>query len=443
MAAVAGADLPAIRDSRGWVFWLTLSFALALHLPFTPLPFILRWLGAYLNRSDTSWDYQDDSVIIPISLVEDTSGATPPPRADQAPEPAAKGTSGDEAKPRAQPPEPAPSKDAGAADADHADGAPPDGSPAGRKTRDSGAERATPLALGDGGGEEAGAGVKDTLSLVGALRRAVKSKPNVALVFWFSTIREHPLGPLVGSLLSCNPQWRDFLGDAIDPLQDLDGVMLVGPRMTETSKLTILVQSRMDEAKVRQIMGVVGAAAHRSGAGGPMDAGVGTQAIRFRADRADRVAFTHPKNLIIVTPPEGFEQLQAQREAMSLPAGRGQAMSLTLVNPWRPLRMIGMHLPETLSEIRVNIFATESGGVRAEIEFDDKDAEMAAAHAADVTDQARAAAGLLASDITFVPEVNRLHAETRLSRITSAIALGFVRAQICPPAALDAGHAPR
>jgi len=299
------------------------------------------------------------------------------------------------------------------------------------------------LAAGDGGGDATGTGIKDTLSLAGGLRRAVKGKPNVALVFWFSTMREHSLGPLVGSLLACNPQWRDFLGDAIDPLQDLDGVMLVGPRMSETSKLTILVQSRMDDAKVRQVMGLVGAAAHKSGAGGIFDAGVGTQAIRFHADRADRIAFTHPKNLIIVTPPEGFEQLQAQREAMSLPAGRGQAMSLTMVNPWRPLRMVGMRLPETLSEIKVNVFAAEGGGVSMEIEFEDQDAALAAAHAPDVTEQARAAAGPLLSDITFVAEGNRLHAETHLSRITSAIALGFVRASICPPAALDAGRAPR
>ncbi len=435
---MAGADLLALRDSRAWAFRVSLLVALVVHLPLTPLPFILRWLGAYLNRSDTSWDYQDDSVIIPISLVEDTPTAAPP-SPERTPESAAP-TEG--AKPPVRPAAAEDSKDAGVEDAGPGD-AGPEAGPERRRTRDSGAERATPLAFRDGGADAGSGGIKDTLSLAGGLRRAIRGKPNVALVFWFSTMREHPLGPLVGSLLSCNPQWRDFLGDVIDPLQDLDGVMLVGPRMADTSKLTILVQSRMEDAKIRQVMGLVGEAAHRSGAGGTIDAGVGTQAIRFRADRADRIAFTHPKNLIIVTPPEGFEQLQAQREAMSLPAGRGQAMSLTMVNPWRPLRAVGMRLPETLSEIRVNVFATETGGVRAEIEFDDQDAATAAAHAGDVTEQARAAAGLLASDITFVAEGNRLHAETRLSRITSAIALGFVRSQICPPAALDAGRAPR
>ncbi|HKQ68250.1 MAG TPA: hypothetical protein VJT73_02875, partial [Polyangiaceae bacterium] len=61
-----------IRDSRVRSLALALAVALVVHLPLTPLPFILRWLAVYLNRSDTSWDYQDDSVIIPISLVEDT-----------------------------------------------------------------------------------------------------------------------------------------------------------------------------------------------------------------------------------------------------------------------------------------------------------------------------------------------------------------------------------
>jgi hypothetical protein len=440
MHDVAGAPLPAIREARGWVFRVALLVALAAHLPFTPLPFILRLFANFLHRTDTSWDYQDDSVIIPISLVEDTS--EPPKPAESPADPAT--LPGEEGKPRAHPADQSASKDAGAPDVVH--DAPldvvADGPREGRKARDGGADRHVPLAFADAGGDGGGTGIKDTLSLAGGLKKAVKGKPNVALVFWFSTIREHPLRPLVGSLLACNPQWRDFLGDMIDPLHDLDGVMLVGPRMSDTSKVTILVQSRMEDAKVRQVLGFVGARARQSGSGGPIDAGVATQAVRFHADRADRIAFTHPKNLIIVTPPEGFEQLQAQREPMSLPAGKGQAMSLTMVNPWRPLRMVGMRLPETLSEIRVNVFASDGGGVNLEIEFEDQDAANAAEHARDVTDQARGAAGPLLSDITFTAEGNRLHAETRLSRITSAIALGFVRSSICAAGPFDGGRAP-
>jgi hypothetical protein len=117
---------------------------------------------------------------------------------------------------------------------------------------------------------------------------------------------------------------------------------------------------------------------------------------------------------------------------MSLPAGRGQAMSLTMVTPWRPARAVGAHLPESLSEIRVNVFAAPDGGVNAQIEFDDLDPAMAKAHASEVTDQVRAAGGFLLDDVQFVPQANHLVAQTHLSRITSALALGFVRQMICP-----------
>jgi hypothetical protein len=370
-------------------------------------------------------------------LVEDVPGPAPPRKEAATP------TSPGEQKPRSPLGQDGP-RDAGAQDAATDGPEPADARPDGRRTRDAGSERSQPLASTSReteGGSGSG-GVKDTLSLVGGLRRAVKSKPNVALVFWFSTVREHPLGPLVGSLLGCNPQWRDFLGDLIDPLQDLDGVMLVGPRMADTSKLTILVQSRMDDDKLQKVMGFVGATAQKSG-GGVFDGGSGLAAVRFHADRADRIAFTHPRRMIIITPPEGFEQLRNQHEPMSLPAGRGQAMSLTMVTPWRPLRAVGMRLPETLSEIRVNVFGATNGGVNVEIEFDDLDAATAAAHAAEVTAQARAVGGPLLSDIEFVAESNRLAAKTHLSRITSAIALGFIRASICPTTPFDAGRGPR
>src|SRR5258708_17264260 len=165
-------------------------------------------------------------------------------------------------------------------------------------------------------------------------------------------MRAHQLGRLVGGMLGCNPQWHDFMGDLIDPLSDLGGVVLYGPRMHDTSQLTVLAQSRMDDAKLRSVLEQL---AHKPGAG-PADAGAGARAVRFFADRADRVAFTHTRNMIIVTSPEGMAQIPGQKEPISLPAGHGQAMSLTMVTPWRPLRALGIKVPETLSEVRLNVF---------------------------------------------------------------------------------------
>jgi len=432
MADVAPAHPLGIRDARVRTFWTAMLIALAVHLPFTPLPFVLRLLAAYLTRGDTSWDYTDDRVIIPISLLEDQGKPEEPP---PAPEPKAAPAPEEPKPPKRE--RPARHADAGAPDAETSDGgAVADAAPERRGARDGGSA----LALVDARGDGAGPGVKDTMSLVGGLKRTVQGKPNVALVLWFSTIRDHPLGAQVGNVLACNVQWRDFIGDLIDPLQDLDGVMLTGPRMADTSKVTAIAQHRLDDAKINDVMASLGARAKRQGSGGPVPTNhAGMVAVRFHADRADRIAFTHPRKVIIITPPEGFEQLRDQPEPLSLPAGQGRAMSLTMVNPWRPLRALGLRLPETLTELRLNVSASPDGSVNAEIEFDDQDAAMAKTHAAELSEQGKAlGGGFFLTDLDFVAHDNQLKAQTHISRIGGAFLLGIARNGLCP-AGFDAG----
>jgi hypothetical protein len=432
MIDVAPAHPLGIRDERARTFWTALLIAAAVHLPFTPLPFVLHLLALYFTRGDTSWDYEDDRVIIPISLVEDTPKPDEPTPLS---EPKATPESAEPKPSKRGPPE---GRDAGVTDAGEPESGPvADAARERRPLREAGSAVASADARGDGGPS-----VKDTLSLVGGLKRAVQGKPNVALVFWFTTIRDHPLGPLVGNLLACNAQWREFVGDLIDPLRDLDGVMLTGPRMADTSKVTAIAQHRLEDGKINDVMTALGSLARKRGTGGVVPTGhAGMVAVRFHADRADRVAFTHPRNMIIVTPPEGFEQLRDEPEPLTLPAGQGKAMSLTMVNPWRPLRALGMRLPETLTEIRVHLSAALDGGVNADIEFDDQDAALARAHAPEITAQARGAGGPFLSDLEFVAQDNHLKAKTHLSRIASTFALGFVRASICP-AGFDGGAGP-
>src|SRR5262249_31188636 len=155
-----------------------------------------------------------------------------------------------------------------------------------------GAAGAEALLDGGGGGGSTRPSLEDTLSLMGGVKRMVRGDPNVSLVMWVLTIREHPLRGLIGSILSCNPQREDFLRDEIDPLRDLEGVFMFGPRMVDTSKLTVLVHSKMEDSKLQRVMGLI---AQQPGASFA-DAGVGARAVRFHADRADRVAFTHPRN---------------------------------------------------------------------------------------------------------------------------------------------------
>lgn len=419
---------------------LAFIIALLIHLPFTPLPFIIRLLANAFHPAER-WDYQDDSVIIPITLFDDQSAQAPSSApSDPANSGAGNGSRAREVAEDAGVIDAAPLTDAHDEAGDAAlraagdSGAALDRDAAPRRHRDAGS--AEPLAVrgGDGvdGGDSAGR-VKDTMALVGGLSKLVSGKANVSLVLWFAPMREHRLGPLVSGMLACNPQWKDFLGDRVDPLRDLDGLMMFGPRMADSSKVTVLAQSRMTDAKVKEIMSFLAARSQ----GGFLDSGPGMTAVRFEADRAPRVAFTHPRNMIIITPPEGFEQLRRHREPLSLPKGGGQALSLTMVTPARPLRALRVQLPESLTELRLSLFASADGGIDVHVEFDDADADAAAAHARQITEQAHAALSPMVSNLEFVATGNHLAAETHLSGLLSSLALGFARNSICPAPARD------
>jgi hypothetical protein len=282
-------------------------------------------------------------------------------------------------------------------------------------------------AIGDGGPRS----VSDPLALVGSLRKTVQGKPNVELVMWFSAMRTHPLGVRVSEILSCNPQWRDFIGDAVDPVRDLEGVFLFGPRVVDSSKLTVAVQTRMDQNKVRAVMdGLV----RQSGqTAGWLDAGSGALAARIHADRADRIVMTHPTNMIYVTPQEGYAQIAGIREPLSLPPGNGRALSLMMVTPWRPLRRLGWTVPETVSELRLDIVAADDGGADITIEFDDQDAASAEEHVSAQNAQlASSPMRLFLGNITFTAQGNHMVCRDHLSRTTSGFILNMARAMVCP-----------
>jgi hypothetical protein len=433
-----------VRQPRAGAFSAAVVLALLLHLPITPLSLLWPWLAALLNRDTSAWDYQDDRVIIPITLF-DTPGEpqATAPATNQASAPGAPGGVVTGAIDAGVDADAAPS-DASPSDARASDGPDAFGARLADRHQPDATRRVAALAPADAEAlaaapSDAGAGpsVQDPLSLVGGLRRAVEARPNVSLVLWFSTIRDHPLGSLVGSLLVCIPQWRDFIGDVVDPLQDLDGVMMVGPQLRDSSKITVFAQARIDDDRMQRVFAAV---ARRPG-GKILPVPAGMRAVQFHADRADRVALTHPRNMIIVTPPDGFEQLRDLKGPLSLPAGKGHALSASLVTPSRPARALGLRLPESLRAVRIDVSAATDGGINVSVEFDDESPSAAEEHAPQITEQVRGVGGgFLFSDLEFVATGNRLLAETHVSRLTGAILLGYIRPMLCP-LGFDGGRA--
>lgn len=450
-------------------FRIALLVAVLLHLPAVPQLGMLTGLAQMLRGPQADWDYDDTNVVIPVLLEE-----APVEEVPEITEPAAPPT---EPLQEAEPVNPAPKKpkkkkedeglDAGpdveVADAaedadaeldagDELDAEAPDatdGLDAGvevlaeGEVADAGADAAPSEALAEGEALDAGAegvamadagskrAVEDTLGLTGGLTKVVQGKPNIALVLWFDALREHPIGAMVSEILQCEPQWREFLGGAIDPVRDFDGVMLTGPRFTDSSKVTVAVQHRLPKEKVRELIGEMVA---RSGdAGAFLDTGTDEIVAKAYADRAERIVFTHPRDMVFITPEEGFEQIRSIKRALSLPPGKGRTVSLTLVNPYRPLRAFRVEAPQTLTELRLDIVLTSDGSANVTAEFDDIDEETAKASAKVLTEQlARSALGPFVGNKEFVAQGSRVVGSIRLSRLTSALVLGFVRAAACP-----------
>ena len=179
-----------------------------------------------------------------------------------------------------------------------------------------------------------------------------------------------------GIMLACNAQWHELhRGTHESAARSRRRGAHRASRMAETSKVTAVAQHRLDDAKVNEVMTSLGAKAKRRGDGGPLAttrAGARWRSV-LHADRAERIAFTHPRKVIIITPPEGFDQLRDQTEPAASPAGRGRPMSLTLVRPVATALARSAATTRDHHRNALNAVGLPRRGVNAAIEFDDQD----------------------------------------------------------------------
>jgi hypothetical protein len=196
----------------------------------------------------------------------------------------------------------------------------------------------------------------------------------VVLLINASVIRKNPVGAQMGPLLTAIPQWDSFIaGTNIDPIKQTDWVAISGPSLMDTGRDVIIVHYSAPDAVVDQAVDVVTKrSSPRSGAGGPVDAGVpGVHAALGTADRYDRVFLRGPSGWLAVVPAD-----IATREAQNLLKVRGapkfdpdMAMRLTVKSPHKALSLV----PEELSEVRMRILSTNDGGADVLIDGEAKD----------------------------------------------------------------------
>lgn len=330
-----------LRDGARRVLVLGLALSFGVHLLLTP---VAAWLGllawffeARPADDDTPAEQLD---AIPISLIE-----APPVVEEPAPEPPAPGPAPELTPPKPSDPaapEPAPKR---APEPVELPAKPP--------------ARSGPL--------------EHPVSVSGVQSQVLDSNANVSLLLLSDRVRGHPLGERIGRLLVDFPQWQSFLGaTGIDPIHDLDRVLVVGPQFRRSADVVVVVRYGIEtEAMQKAIDRLV----HRE----PRGSWASTKPMMARAyaDRAERVfAFSGPK-ILVIAPPHLEAQLRDASITRFPEPASDDALVINIKTPWRALIGLPFTLPQSLSWLRLSVLPLADGGAYVRVEAEDADAKTA------------------------------------------------------------------
>lgn len=363
-------DLRRIRIALG----ITLAFSLAVHVAMSPW----RLLP---DRSAIQFKDPEGELTIPIDLLGED---TPAPTAEPPPASTSNDSTGPNARRDAAAPKP---RDAGADAAPREEDAGAAMTDAGAPT-DAGAEGGVDgglVASADGGAPGA-SGPRDPASMIGMAGLITAGQVNVTLLVNVAVIRTNPVGARMGPLLSGIPQWNSFLKGTqtrFDPIRDTDWILIYGPSLIHTDRDAFIIRYSATDAVVENAADLVSKTYDK---GGSVSSGVpGVKAWLFHADNAERVALrAQPHVLVIVPPDKKTEFAKVMSRAPIQPRVRpGEAMRLTVKDPWRQVAIPGLKFERSLKEIRLWIVPRSSdNGADVYAEGDCTD-DAAASDAAD------------------------------------------------------------
>jgi hypothetical protein len=300
---------------------------------------------------------------------------------------------------------------------------------------------------GDGGLEIPDAGPLDPTAIASTV---VAGPPRIELQINASVIRKHPVGAKMGYLLRGLPQWEDFVGKtSIDPVNDVDWILISGPSFIETSRDVVVVHFSTSDAVVDKAVRLV---MHDYPHGGTFDAGVpGARAVLAYADRSERVILRPAPHVLIVVPPKDAAKVARQVMGVRIQpnAHPGDAVYWKFLHPHQMLH----ELPDSISEMRLRVVPRADGSADVLAEGDTPDTDAAQSAVADVTRFVRRHNDALTSllthgifdhvQVTAEGTLVKAHLTASLDQIATLVSLvaGFLGVSEEPPG-VSSGAAP-
>ncbi|WP_437820275.1 hypothetical protein [Sorangium sp. So ce1078] len=374
-AGLGAGVIPLVRAASRRALATAAAVALLLHLPLLPTP-LFSWLEAMFALRGELTDYDAGETIVPIDLdllADDPSAVAAAPSATGGE--AAPGGAG-AAAPATPPPAPSPP----AASASAAPEAPDAGAPEPPRRRPPG--DAGPDAAGDGGTDDSDLpNLRTPLNVAGAPGKLASKDPNVQVLIAGDRLRSHELGDWFGRILTTIPQWQSFFQDtAVDPIRDIDHLLIAGPQLRDSSKVVAVMDYRAPEEAMRAAVDVV---VQRSNGSWIEDAPV--PAARATADRSERIfAMVPNRRLLVVLPAEEEDQLSKLKSMKGFNKSSAAGIVISMLTPANAFRGV-QALPRSIAWMRLTVTPTKDGGADLALTAGDESAEDALAHAQELT----------------------------------------------------------
>jgi len=209
----------------------------------------------------------------------------------------------------------------------------------------------------------------------------ITGKPGVTMGLWFSSMRDHPLGKRLTQIATCDAEWRAFVNQGVNLMQDFDGVLVVGPNLTDSSQMTAAVRHNLPSQRVHDVMDTL---VQRSGKSGRW---LTPEVASAKLGRVQRVLIPKQDDLFFVAPSKGWQALNNVKEPLRVPSAEGRAVSLVVVRPSQLFEHVGLVLPRRLNELRLEVFANPDQSIDIKVEIEDSSIAAARQDARSVSEQ--------------------------------------------------------
>ena len=277
--------------------------------------------------------------------------------------------------------------------------------------------------------------IRDPVGLAGDARKIVPENPNVSLLIYQERVRQHPLGSRFAPTLTKLKNWQRFLnGTGLDPVQDVDRMMLAGPQLRDSSRVVAVLRYSAPQARVRAAIDVL---VKRSGPRGQwVQARV--PVAKAYVDGADRYFVLIAPQILVIVPTDGLEAALKLPPTIKFPSARNEAVVLFLKHPANAFREFPVKLPDTVEWMRFSMTLDPNGGADARLDAKDKDAATAAENAPKITEAVDKALVIdllftrqrLLDPVTFRAEGDHIRAETHITEAQLRHILSFIAAKV-------------